>query len=90
MSWNYRVIEFVSPGGDPWRAIHEVFYHDDGSLKSYSENPAIVVTEHEGGPAKRELGEVLDAMRGSLSKRVLVERDFQRVPDEKEEKTGDE
>lgn len=41
MTWNYRVIEFVS-GQDRWRAIHEVFYNDAGAPTSYGERAATV------------------------------------------------
>lgn len=75
MSWNYRVIEFVDPDGEPWRAIHEVHYDDAGKPSSYSEDAAIVMSSDGKGDVK-ELGWVLDRMREALEKPVMVERDF--------------
>ena len=34
MGWNYRVMQ----KGDQF-AIHEVFYHEDGSIKGFTEDP---------------------------------------------------
>lgn len=42
MSWNHRVIRRThSPSIDPeWTyQIHEVYYSDDGSIESWTENP---------------------------------------------------
>lgn len=78
MTWNYRVLEFVDPATDePWQAIHEVHYDDDGKPASYSEEPAVVMS-HDAGNNVAELGWVLDKMREALSKPALVERDFER------------
>lgn len=79
MSWNYRVIEFVQPGSDePWQAIHEVYYDQDGNPDGYSEEPACVSSTDAAGTVAG-LGWVLDNMREALSKPVLVERDFHRT-----------
>jgi len=74
MTWNYRVIEFVTPEGEPWRSIHEVYYHTDGTPWLYSENPAGVVWDE----GLDEAHEILKRMQEALAKPVLVERDFER------------
>lgn len=77
-TWNYRVIEFLEPGTDePWQAIHEVHYDDDGRPEYYSEDPAVVVS-HDAGNNRADLCWVLDMMRLALDKPVLVEKDFER------------
>lgn len=74
--WNYRVIEFVSPEGEPWRAIHEVHHDDAGSPKSYSETPAVVMGSEFDGNMRGSMEWTLDRMREALTKTVLMERDF--------------
>lgn len=74
MSWNYRVIEFVTPEGEPWRAIHEVYYESDGKPWLYSEKPAGVVWDE----GRDEAVSILNRMMDALNKPVLVERDFKR------------
>lgn len=71
--WNYRVIEFASPDGDPWRAIHEVHY-TDGQPTSYSESPAAIgwtLSDGDGAP-----GRIIDRIREALLKPVLQAHDF--------------
>lgn len=75
MSWDYRVIEFVDPDGSPWQAIHEVHYGDGDTPRSYSDNPAAVVSSDSGGN-EAGLRWVLDRMAEALDKPVLVARDF--------------
>lgn len=37
MHWNYRLIDMSHDNaGEPWLALHEVFYEDDGSLMGYT------------------------------------------------------
>lgn len=72
--WNYRVIEFVTPDGTPWRAIHEVYYDDAGAPISYAENPAAVVWDSDEG--NDSAARTLDMMRRALTLPVLVETDF--------------
>lgn len=78
MTWNYRVIEFVTPGGEPWRAIHEVHYDVAGCPTSYAENPAAVVWDAEMSDA--EAVGTLTLMALSLGKPRLVEADFMAAP----------
>jgi hypothetical protein len=81
-TWNYRVIELVTPLNDPsgsidmFRAIHEVHYDDDGCPVGYSATPATVgwdLSEGEDAPIA-----ILDRMREALVKPVLTDRDFHR------------
>lgn len=39
MSWNHRVLRTTDPDGTFGFAIHEVYYHDDGSIKAWTEQP---------------------------------------------------
>lgn len=71
--WDYRVIEFVTPDGQPWRAIHEVHYENNVPW-GYSEGHAAVTSDAEDMDAG--LRWVLDRMREALEKPVLVDRDF--------------
>lgn len=73
MSWNYRVIEYVEPEDDPWWAIHEVYYDDDGKPIRYTEEPAWAMSLEDMGGS---LSWVLDRMRDALSRPVLKESDF--------------
>lgn len=74
--WNYRVIEFVAPDGETWRAIHEVHSDDDGNLTGYGEKPAPVMGEAVDGDIRGGLEWTLDRMREALDKPVLRESDF--------------
>lgn len=69
-SWNYRVIEFVTPDIDgseqSWRAIHEVHYDDNGNPVAYSENPAIVGWNTDEGLSTAFV--ILGRMQEALSK----------------------
>lgn len=72
-TWNYRVIEFVTPGGEPWRSIHEVHYVDEVPI-AYSESPACIVWDVDEGYSAALF--TLKRMRKALDKPVLVEADF--------------
>lgn len=76
MSWNYRVIEFVDPtDNEPWRAIHEVHYDDEGRPAAYAENAARVISTDDAG-TNVGLDWVLAKMREALDRPVLFEKDF--------------
>jgi hypothetical protein len=45
MSWNYRVLAFKDPMHEVVFQIHEVYYKEDGSLRAYGTNPAIMLSE---------------------------------------------
>jgi hypothetical protein len=38
MSWNYRAVKKVDSYKNPYVEIHEVYYADDGTITSWSEN----------------------------------------------------
>ena len=83
--WNYRVIEFMCPvDKEPWRAIHEVYYDEDGKPCLYTEKPAEVSSSEADG---FDLSVVLDRMRLALELPVLVERDFT-APEERSDDSG--
>ncbi len=80
-TWNYRVIERITPLGDPsgtmdvYRAIHEVHYDSDGRPVGYSTSPATIgwdASEGEDAPLA-----ILGRMRDALVKPVLTAQDFQ-------------
>lgn len=78
-TWNYRVIEFVTPSseGAPeerWRAIHEVHYDENGRPSSYTESPARVAWDVDDGDSAPLF--ILERMKRALAKPVLLERDF--------------
>lgn len=80
-TWNYRVIERVTPlktpsgATDVYRAIHEVHYESDGRPVAYSEHPATIGWDPaEGNDAPLA---ILDRVREALTKPVLTEQDFQ-------------
>ena len=71
-TWNYRVIERVTPlktpsgATDVYRAIHEVHYESDGRPVAYSEHPATIgwnPTEGDDAPLV-----ILDRMHEALAK----------------------
>lgn len=81
MNWNYRVLEFAEPEtGEPWQAIHEVYYDDDGQPNGYAEDAAIVMSEEDGDGEPMGLAWVLQKMSEALQKPVLREIDFRRTP----------
>ena len=80
-TWNYRVIEFVAPDGEEWRAIHEVHTDDDGGLIGYGEEPAPVMGSAGDGDMRGSMEWTLDRMREALDKPILIERDFQKASD---------
>jgi len=79
-TWNYRVIERVTPSitqpgaMDVYRAIHEVHYESDGHPIAYSAQPTTIGWDPaEGDEAPLA---ILDRMREALTKPVLTEQDF--------------
>jgi hypothetical protein len=72
VSWNYRVMRFLDPlTKEPCLAIHEVYYHEDGTRRAYTVDAVGVV-----GDTPEELGEVLDRMRRALGEPILEPGDF--------------
>lgn len=70
MNWNYRVIKTVENGDDVF-AIHDVYYHSDGTPRAYSVNPSRIIWLEEDEPTA-----ILDRMQGALLKPVLTDADF--------------
>lgn len=74
MSWNHRVIRRNnSPSRDPeWTyQIHEVYYNDDGSIESWTENPVAPMGEN-----PIELQSEIRYFSEALNKPVLEEVEF--------------
>lgn len=78
-TWNYRVIEFVTPPytdepNERWRAIHEVYYDENGRPVGYTENPAVIGWHADDGDSVPLT--IIERMREALAKPVLVPSDF--------------
>lgn len=39
MAWNYRVVRFEEEGREPWLALHEVYYDENGRPNGWTKNP---------------------------------------------------
>lgn len=74
MTWNYRIIEQANEHGDRWRAIHEVYYDDEGKPRSYTVDAVGVQWDVEEGD---DAGlRTLDQMREAFTLPVLRPEDF--------------
>lgn len=72
--WNYRIIRFTR-GGSSYLALHEVYYNEDGSVWSYTENAVDVLVGLEEG--KKGLIETLEMMLKDAKKApILLEEDL--------------
>jgi hypothetical protein len=71
MSWNYRVVKGTTEDGGEYFGIHEIYYNDDGGIRSMSEGPEPVA-----GETLEAVKSVLQKMTDCLSKDVLVEGDI--------------
>jgi hypothetical protein len=70
MVWDYRVVR-TEEAGEVWLSIHEVYYHDDGSLWTYTTNPVHMAWE------ESENGEdVLYRMKKAMETPVLTPEMF--------------
>ena len=65
MSWNYRVMKKKIRGEDVFE-IHEVYYHPNGGIKAWTENPIIPY-----GETMEELREDILMQSRALEKPVL-------------------
>jgi hypothetical protein len=65
MSWNYRVTKLTIQGEECYE-IREVHYNEDGSVKSWTEEPAKPF-----GNSKEELKEVLNKMQKAFDLPLL-------------------
>lgn len=75
--WNHRVVR-TRFEGDPScterLAIHEVYYHDDGTVRGWTENPeaAIDFDNEDDGPASIEsLRETLQLMLAACDEPIV-------------------
>lgn len=70
MSWNYRLCKETYSAGTQDEelgfTIREVYYNDDGTISSYSENP---ISPYAHSP--EEMKWVLEKMQESLNKEVV-------------------
>ena len=65
--WNHRVIKKNVADGSDWFGIHEVFYNDDDTIWSYTENPISIV-----GESIDDLRQTLEWMLSCLDNPILV------------------
>ena len=65
MSWNYRVMKKRIDGEDVFE-IHEVYYHPDGRIHTWSEDPVIPYRE-----TPEELKQDILMQSGALERPVL-------------------
>lgn len=73
MTWNYRIMKRkCKETGEIYYALNEVFYSDEGYLKSYSDKDEIISDSPE------EIIEVLEMMLSDAKKNkpILTEEDF--------------
>lgn len=90
MSWNHRVIKFTEPkSGDPYWQIHEVYYHEDGRQRAYTNDPIPIVTSGDDNEGVNDQAKALEDMRWTLTKMieclekpVLTPEDFTEATDE--------
>jgi len=71
--WNYRIMKSKCPRtGELYYTLNEVFYHDDGRLKAYSERDEVM------GDTKEEIISILEMMLSDAKKDrpILTEADF--------------
>lgn len=66
MTWNYRILRRFTPKGEEFFAIHEVYYHEDGTPHSCSEGEIAV-----GGGSLLELRSDLECMNKALTQPVI-------------------
>lgn len=79
MTWNHRVIKFYPEGQDPYYAIHEIYYDDEGIPWAFTKNPASVVWDNDETFESPRFS--LDSMRKALDLPILEEKDFVGKPD---------
>ena len=67
MTWNYRVLYHKHAQPEPYHALHEVFYDDNGRPNSYTRDPIDVTAESE-----QELLRTLARMLGDARRRPAL------------------
>lgn len=70
MSWNYRILYHNHPE-EPYLAIHEVYYDENETPRSCSENPQQIL-----GETLEELKFDLDKMKLALEKPIIEYESF--------------
>ena len=73
MSWNYRVIRREFENGEPQLAIHEVYYDENGAVRSWTLNPVVPA-----GETFEEFSEDLFFYRGAVGRPVLEEKELEK------------
>lgn len=71
--WNYRVMQFDEDGVS-WRAVHTVFYDDEGRPYKYSDDPVGLASEDSS--TNNGLKMELHAFSSALNKQSLTPADF--------------
>lgn len=56
MKWEYKIVDKTEESGEPWFALCEVYYNDDGSVMGMSEVRSV------GSESSMGVGAVLRAM----------------------------
>lgn len=70
--WNYRIVMHEGFEGryDPYPAIHEVYYEDDGSIRSWSNQPIYLAAND-----AEELRGDIDLIIQAFDRPILTEMD---------------
>lgn len=75
MYWNYRIIETTYQNGEKERAIHEVYYNDNGKLDAYCEQPSSIVWSNFDNDNEEGLDTISHLME-AFNKPILTLEDF--------------
>ena len=78
MTWNYRIIRHPDPDG--FFALHEVHYHDDGRVRSWTEEPISFVCGLDEG-LEGIIGSLEIALRDAKTRPVLELGELERGAD---------
>jgi len=74
--WNHRVVKKTYENDTEEYSVRETFYNDDGSIMSYTEDPADVVAETMDG-----LRQYLEWCLKSLDDPILIDGEVEFVDD---------
>ena len=67
MTWNHRIMRHTdSPDGEPYYALHEVFYDEEGGKPGWTKDPVNIL-----GESPDEIRETLERMLRALDKPVM-------------------
>lgn len=73
MTWNHRVVRHKTKSGEPYIAIHEVFYDSKNKAYTLTKDPVDV-----GGETIDDLRKQLEQMTKALDTPIL---DYDKVPE---------